>query len=144
MVEFVDGSIIAQMSLPDMKLPIQYALTYPKRLPSLVSSLDLTEISMFEFLPPDFNKFPCLKLAYRASEVGGTMPAVLSASDEVTVSAFLDRKISLPDIPKIIKAVMDRHKSKNNQGIDGIKNSEKWARRETENVINNSSCNCRT
>jgi len=143
MVEFVDGSIIAQMSLPDMRLPIQYALTYPNRLPSLVGSIDLEKIRMFEFFPPDFNKFPCLELAYMASEVGGTMPAVMSASDEVAVDAFLSRRISMSDISKIIKAVMDRHKTKNNQGIEGIKISEEWARRETENVISSGSRNFR-
>ena len=143
MVEFVDGSIIAQMSLPDMRLPIQYALTYPERLPSLVGSLDLEKVRMFEFFPPDFNKFPCLELAYRASEIGGTMPAVMSASDEVAVNAFLSKKISLPDIPQIIKVVMDRHKPKNNQEIEDIKISEEWSRRETENVINSGSCSYR-
>ncbi|HID93793.1 MAG TPA: 1-deoxy-D-xylulose-5-phosphate reductoisomerase [bacterium (Candidatus Stahlbacteria)] len=143
MVEFVDGSIIAQMSLPDMRLPIQYALTYPKRVPSLVDSLDLEKIRVFEFFPPDFDKFPCLKLAYRASEIGGTMPAVMSASDEVAVNAFLSKKISLPDIPKIINAVMNRHKPKNNPGIEDIRVSEEWSRRETENVINSGSCDYR-
>jgi 1-deoxy-D-xylulose-5-phosphate reductoisomerase len=105
-VEYKDGSILAQMSNPDMRLPIQYAITYPKRLPSPVKKLSITEMSKLEFSEPDFKKFPCLCLALEAAEKGDGYPAVLNAADEVAVNFFLAGEILFPDIPRLVRAVM--------------------------------------
>ncbi|MCK4330234.1 1-deoxy-D-xylulose-5-phosphate reductoisomerase [candidate division WOR-3 bacterium] len=135
MIRFADNSILAQLSLPDMRLPIQYALTYPERFPSLVEPLNLAKVKTLEFEPPDKEKFPCLSLAYRAISEGGTMPAVLSASDEVCVNSFLIKKITLPDISKIITQVMDRHNVMNIPTFKEIEEADRWARGETLKVI---------
>lgn len=135
-VEFVDGSIIAQMSLPDMKLSIQYALTYPERLPSLVKSIRFGEIKRLDFLSPDFKKFPCLKLAYEAAYAGGTMPCVLNAANEIAVESFLDNKIKLPDIPVVVREVTDKHSAVKLPTISDIELAESWARKEAKDVIN--------
>lgn len=103
MVEFVDRSVLAQVSHPDMRLPIQYALTYPERLPSQVRPLDLTEVGALTFEEPDLRRFPCLKLARSAGEQGGTAPAVLNAANEVAVEAFLGGEIAFTEIPRIIE-----------------------------------------
>jgi len=118
MVEYVDGSVIAQMSNPDMKLPIQYAFTYPDRKFSGVKPLNLAQISKLDFYPPDFTKFPCLKLAYAAAKKGGTMPAVMSAANEAAVAAFLNKKIKFTDIAKIVEKAMKAHKIKKTNKID--------------------------
>src|SRR5215471_7471465 len=110
MVEFVDGSIVAQLGTADMRQPIQYALTYPERLPSPSATLDWTAIPRLEFTAPDRKKFPCIGLAYRAIEMGGTAPGVLNAADEVVVAAFLERRIAFPDIPKIVAETLDAHR----------------------------------
>lgn len=135
LVRFCDGAILAQLSLPDMRLPIQYALTYPKRTPSLVKPLDLAKVHLLEFEPPDKEKFPCLSLAYKAVSIGGTMPAVLSASDEVCVSSFLRSKIALPDIPEIVQKVMNKHRVIENPVLQEIEEADKWARRETSELV---------
>lgn len=135
-VEFVDGSIIAQMSSPDMKLSIQYALTYPERLPSLVKSIRFGEIKRLDFLSPDFKKFPCLKLAYEAAYAGGTMPCVLNAANEIAVESFLDNKIKLPDIPVVVREVTDKHSAVKLPTISDIELAESWARKEAKDVIN--------
>ncbi|MDR2436732.1 MAG: 1-deoxy-D-xylulose-5-phosphate reductoisomerase, partial [Endomicrobium sp.] len=101
MVEYIDGSVIAQLSKPDMRLPIQYALTYPERLKSNIKFLNLAEVGKLEFYRPDFNKFPCLKLAYSVAKKGGTLPTVMYASNEIVVNSFLDKKIKFTDIAKI-------------------------------------------
>jgi 1-deoxy-D-xylulose-5-phosphate reductoisomerase len=108
LVEFKDKSVIAQLSLPDMKIPIAYGLGYPDRINSGSSSLDLTEISSLNFYKPDYDKFPCLKLATEAMASAGTSPAILNAANEVAVEAFLNKQISYLDIHKIISSVMDR------------------------------------
>jgi 1-deoxy-D-xylulose-5-phosphate reductoisomerase len=110
-VEMVDGSIIAQLGVTDMKHAIQYALTYPKRQPNCLPPLDFAKISQLTFEEPDLEKFPCLALAYKALRIGGTMPATLNAANEIAVEAFLDNKIQLSDIPKIIESVMNEHES---------------------------------
>ncbi len=108
-VEFVDGSLKAQLSLPDMRLPIQYALLYPERHPCPIQRLDLAKIGALTFEPPDETRFPCLRLAKLAAQIGGTMPAVMNAADEIAVNAFLQREIGFMDIPKIIEATMNQH-----------------------------------
>jgi 1-deoxy-D-xylulose-5-phosphate reductoisomerase len=128
MVEFVDGSIVAQLGTADMRIPIQYALTYPERLPSLVAGLDWTTVSRLEFMPTDRQKFPCISLAYQAMRAGGTMPAVLNAADEIAVSAFLDRKITFPDIPKLIEKTVNAHQNTAADSIESIVEADRWAR----------------
>ncbi|MDR3243202.1 MAG: 1-deoxy-D-xylulose-5-phosphate reductoisomerase [Elusimicrobiota bacterium] len=128
MVEYIDGSVIAQMSNPDMRLPIQYALTYPDRIKANIKFLNLCEISKLGFYEPDFKKFPCLSLAFDAARIGGTMPAVLSASNEIAVEAFLDGKISFTDIAKIVKKTMRGHKVIKNCLIDDFISADNWAR----------------
>ena len=109
MIELVDGSVIAQMGVTDMRHAIQYALTYPDRQGSELPPLDLTALSTLNFEPPDPERFPCLALAYRALRTGGTLPAAMNAANEEAVQAFIDERISLTDIPLVIKAVMDGH-----------------------------------
>ncbi len=106
MVEFVDGSILAQLSVTDMRLPILYALTWPERVPSDLR-FSLSDLRHLDFSPPDLEKFPCLRLAYEAAEAGGAKPIALNAADEVAVAAFLDRRIGFADIPRVIAAVLD-------------------------------------
>lgn len=110
-VEFKDGSILAQMGHPDMKLPIQYALTWPDRTRRVVEPLDFEKAPSLTFAPPDFQRFPCLALAFEAARAGGSMPAVLSAADEVAVSAFVDGRIRFTDIPRVVERTMKRHRS---------------------------------
>ncbi len=135
MVMFKDGAVLAQLSIPDMRLPIQYAITFPDRYPSMVKPLNLTEIRRLEFEPPDSAKFPCLSLAYRAIYESGTMPAVLSASDEICVENFLKRRITLPDIAMVVDRVMDGHKTIKNPHLGELKEADRWARQETQRII---------
>ncbi|HNU08969.1 MAG TPA: 1-deoxy-D-xylulose-5-phosphate reductoisomerase, partial [Pyrinomonadaceae bacterium] len=128
MVELVDGSIIAQLGVTDMKHAIQYALTYPERFENCLPALDFTKTSQLTFEEPDIDRFPCLALAYRALCSGGTMPAVLNAANEVAVAEFLAGKIRLVDIPKIITAVMDAHDPTAVTDLDSILAADAWAR----------------
>lgn len=107
-VEYQDGSILAQMGAPDMRLPIQYAITYPEKKPSPVQKLNLFEVAKLEFMEPDFERFPCLELAFEAARAGGFYPAALSAADEVAVDAFLKEQIKFTDIPKVIYTVLKK------------------------------------
>ncbi|MGH9853635.1 MAG: 1-deoxy-D-xylulose-5-phosphate reductoisomerase, partial [Blastocatellia bacterium] len=126
MIELVDGSIIAQMGVTDMRHAIQYALTYPARRESQLPPLDLTALSKLEFFPPDVEKFPCVRLAYQALRVGGTMPAVLNAANEVVVAAFLDEKIKFGDIPRLIGAVCEAHTSQPAVNLDTVLAADAW------------------
>lgn len=128
MVEMVDGSIIAQLGVTDMKHAIQYALTFPDRLENCLEPLDLTRASQLTFEEPDIERFPCLALAYRALCVGGTMPAVLNAVNEVAVSEFLAGRIGLNDIPAIIGSVMDDHSPEPASRLETIVSADSWAR----------------
>ena len=130
MVEMVDGSIIAQLGVTDMKHAIQYALTYPQRQNGCLPPLDFAKLSQLTFEEPDFEKFPCLALAYRALKTGGTMPTVLNAANEIAVQAFLDDQIRLSDIPKIIEAVMNEHQSKPAASLEIILETDAAARKE--------------
>src|SRR5690606_36393079 len=107
MVEYVDGSVLAQLGNPDMRTPIDYALGYPDRLDSGVSALDLMKIGRLDFEAPDTEKFPCLRLAYDALQRGDTAPAILNAANEVAVSAFLKQKIGFMDIPRMVESVLE-------------------------------------
>src|SRR5262245_60422 len=109
MIEMVDGSIIAQLGVTDMRLMIQYALTYPERLPSDLPPLGFEKLSRLEFFEPDFERFPCLRLAYEAMREGGTMPAAMSAANEVAVASFLQKRMGFMEIPAVIEATMLSH-----------------------------------
>jgi 1-deoxy-D-xylulose-5-phosphate reductoisomerase len=135
MVEFVDGIILAQLSVTDMRIPIQYALSYPERLASRLKRLDFAALKLLSFAKADFEKFPCLALAYRAAHTGGTMPAVLNAANEESVTAFLGRRLDFISIPKVIGRVMDKHRCAKNPELKQILASDSWARREAEKAI---------
>jgi 1-deoxy-D-xylulose-5-phosphate reductoisomerase len=135
MVEFFDGSIIAQLSLPDMKLPIQYALFYPQRQLSNNKPLDLTQIKNLTFLKPDRKKFSCLNLCYHALKKGGTFTCVLNASNEVAVSYFLQKKLEFADIPEVVKKVLNKHKGVDRPCLEDILEVDLWARKESEKII---------
>ena len=133
MVQFIDGTILAQIGEHDMKIPIQYALFYPDRIGNNFSRLDLTKIGQLAFRKPNFNKFPCIKLAYQALELGGTMPAVLNGANEIAVNAFLNNQISFSTIPQIIQNTMKEHKPKHNPNISDILDADYWAREKALN-----------
>ncbi len=135
-VEFIDGSYIAQMSKPDMKGPIAYALSYPERLHNVMKPIDWNELTTINFFKPDNGTFPSLSLAYQALNAGGTMPTVLNASNEIAVKAFLDEMIGFNDIPVIIKKVMDAHNTQPADEIASILEVDKWARKKTLGEIN--------
>ncbi|HHV29608.1 1-deoxy-D-xylulose-5-phosphate reductoisomerase [Acetivibrio mesophilus] len=128
MVEYKDGSIIAQLGSPDMRLPIQFALTYPDRRPNNFSKLDIIKNGSLTFEAPDLEAFPCLELAFEALRDGGTMPAVLNAANEEAVGLFMEEKIRFLDIPRIIENVMGRHSIKSEPNLDDIIDIDLWAR----------------
>lgn len=137
MVEFNDTSVIAQLGLADMKVPIQYALTYPERIKNNFKTLNLEEIISLNFEKTDMNKFPCLKLAYDAIKEGGTMPLVLNAANEVLVEAFLKEQISFYDISDFNKRIMDKHRTFKYTNIDELIELDKEIRIKTEKIICN-------
>jgi 1-deoxy-D-xylulose-5-phosphate reductoisomerase len=129
MVEFMDGSLKAQLSRPDMRLPIQYALSYPLRWPNPgLPRLDWNEINALNFEPIDYDRFPCLKLAVDAGKSGGTYPAVLCAADEVAVELFLDHRISFTGIPRIVQETLGQHRRINQPSLEEILAADNWAR----------------
>jgi 1-deoxy-D-xylulose-5-phosphate reductoisomerase len=130
MVEFVDGALLAQLSTPDMCLPIQYALTYPDRAPSERVQTNFAKLGNLTFEEPDAERFPALKLARRAGEVGGTLPAVLNAANEVAVEAFVNQKINFPQITEIVRRTMDAHKVMLHPSLEQILEADAWARKE--------------
>ncbi len=137
MVEYIDGSIIAHLGIPDMRIPIQYALTHPTRIKNQLEKLDFIALKELTFEQPDTEVFPCLQFAYNASKIGGTMPAVLNAANEIVVEMFLNNKISFLEIPEIINEVMDKHILIKNPTLDDILESDKWARNMVINITNN-------
>ncbi len=130
MVEFNDGIIMAQLSITDMRIPIQYALSYPSRLTNKLAGIDFYRLSKLHFEKPDFKKFPCLGLAKQAAKDLGTMPAVLNAANEESVNCFLNQKIRFLTIPKIVEKVMQRHKIKISPDLKDIISADAWAREE--------------
>ena len=130
MVEFNDGVIMAQLSVTDMRVPIQYALSYPERLPSVLAGIDFYRLSKLHFAKPDLGKFPCLELAYQAALDLGTMPAVLNAANEVSVERFLAKEIDFLTIPKIVQKVMQRHARIASPNLNQIMCADAWAREE--------------
>jgi 1-deoxy-D-xylulose-5-phosphate reductoisomerase len=135
MVEFVDGSVIAQLGTTDMRQPIQYALTYPERHTSCVPGLDWTTASRLEFTPPDTAKFPCIRFAYQAIQVGGTAPAVLNAADEIAVRAFLDNRIPFTEIPRLIEETLNAHSVDHDVTFETVMAADAWARRHVWGMV---------
>ncbi|MFH1613012.1 MAG: 1-deoxy-D-xylulose-5-phosphate reductoisomerase [bacterium] len=130
LIEYIDGTMFAQLSFPDMKIPIQYALFDQVRKANLFKKLNLLEISELTFKKPDLNKFPCLCYAYEAAKIGGTMPVVLNASGEISVKLFLEKKINFMEIPILIKKAMDKHKVIFNPCLEEILEVDKKTREE--------------
>lgn len=135
MVEYIDNSIVAQMGLPDMRCPISYALSYPERLQTELPSVDFLEIGGLTFQLPDEKRFPALKLAYRAIEEGGTMPAVLNAANEIAVDAFLQKKVGFTGISSIIEKTMDFHEVKEIHTIQDALEADQWARVQANELV---------
>jgi len=135
MVEFVDGSVIAQLGIPDMRGPIAYALNYPERLPLKLPRLDLTQIGKLTFFKPDLERFPCIHLAYEAMQSGGTFPTVLNAANEEAVGAFLEKKIPFSEIPSVIQQTLGAHNPKSGKDLDEILMADQWAREEARGVV---------
>ena len=135
MVEYHDGAVVAQLGMPDMKGPIAYALSYPERLPDVSPALDLASVGTLTFEEPDRSRFPCLEYAYAALKAGGTMPAVLSAANEIAVKYFLEEKIGYHDIARVIKTTMDAHTPSRVKSIEDALKADLWARQEAEKVI---------
>ena len=134
MVEYVDGCVMAQLGVPDMKAPIAYALAFPERVATGVKPLDLTTLSGLSFFNPDNTRFPALGLAYRALASGESMPAVLNAANEVAVDAFLSGKIRFTEIATVIEKTMDRHQSHPFATIEDVLITDLWGR-ETARAI---------
>jgi 1-deoxy-D-xylulose-5-phosphate reductoisomerase len=135
MVEFADGSTLAQLSYSDMCFPIQYAVTWPYRVPNTLPPLDFSKLSKLEFFTPRYDDFPALNLARWAGETGGTLPAVMNAANEVAVAAFLDRQVSFPRIWQTVEEVMNRHASVAHPDLDAILQADQWARGEAQGCV---------
>jgi 1-deoxy-D-xylulose-5-phosphate reductoisomerase len=128
MVQYVDGSVLAQLGNPDMRTPIAFALAYPERIEAGVAPLDLFQVARLDFTPPDFARFPCLALAYQALRAGGTAPALLNAANEEAVAAFLDRRISFLDIARLIEAVLGKIASVEVEALQDLLDADAAAR----------------
>ena len=129
MVEMIDGSVIAEMAIPDMAIPVAYALAYPERLPMThLKPLSLVECGKLTFEEPDLERFPCLRLAYEALAAGGTMPACLNAANEELVAAFLAGRVRFVDIPRHIETVMKRHHNQPARTLEDLLETDGWAR----------------
>ncbi|HEY4756955.1 MAG TPA: 1-deoxy-D-xylulose-5-phosphate reductoisomerase, partial [Chthoniobacterales bacterium] len=135
MVEFTDGSTLAQLSYSDMCFPIQYAVTWPDRVANSLPPLDFSTLSKLEFSIPRYDDFPALNLARRAGETGGTLPAVMNAANEIAVAAFLDRKVRFPEIWEIVEDVMDQHPPVAHADLDAILGADQWARAQAQGCV---------
>jgi 1-deoxy-D-xylulose-5-phosphate reductoisomerase len=135
MIEYIDGSVIAQMALPDMRGPIAYALSYPERLDLQLPSLNLLKVGPLSFSSVDTLRFPALRLAYQALEEGGTMPAVLNAANEVAVEAFLQGQLEFLQIPGLIRETMERHQPKPQNSLDEILQAHAWGQNEAQQIL---------
>lgn len=135
MVEYVDGAVVAQLGMPDMKGPIAYALSYPERLPDVSPALDLASVGTLTFEEPDLQRFPCLAYAFDALRAGGSMPAVLSAANETAVKYFLEEKITYGEIAPIIRETMDNHQVTDVHTVEDALKADLWARQEAEKII---------
>jgi len=135
LVEFLDGSVLAQLGIADMRIPIAYALAYPRRLANDLPGLNLAKAGPLAFLKPDLKKFPCLALAYEAGRIGGTAPVVLNAANEVAVAAFVENKICFNDLPKVIEKVLTRHHAQKNPSLEDILGVDEESRIQARSVL---------
>ena len=135
LVEYKDRSVIAQLGLPDMRTPISYAMRYPARLPLDLPSLDLTEVGRLTFCQPDHDRFPCLNLGYESLRIGGTMPAVMNAANEIAVDAFLNHGLRFIEIPQVIHSTMEAHTPREINGLDDALDADRWAREKAESLV---------
>jgi len=136
MVEMIDGSVLAEMAIPDMAIPVAYALAFPDRLPmDHLRPLSLVECGTLTFEEPDFGRFPCLRLAYEALRAGGTMPACLSAANEELVAGFLAKKIRFSEIPRHIETIMERHHGRPARSLEDVLETDSWARAATRELM---------
>ena len=135
LVEYVDGSMLAQLGNPDMRTPIAHVLGWPERIASGVESLDILRAARLDFEAPDATRFPCLRLARAAAEAGGTAPAVLNAANEIAVEAFLQRRLSFLEIPEVIERVLARHRTSPAGSLDDVLSADDWARREAQAAL---------
>ena len=135
MVEFTDGSTLAQLSYSNMCFPIQYAVTWPDRVANSLPPLDFSKLTKLEFSTPRYDDFPALSLARRAGEIGGTLPAVMNAGNEIAVSAFLDRKVRFPEIWRIVEQVMNQHTPVAHPDLDAILGADQWARAQAQGCL---------
>ena len=136
MVEYKDGSVIAQMGIPDMTIPIAYALSYPRHLDNALAPLDLKKVGTLSFKSPDLNRFRCLKLALDAATAGASMPAVLNGANEIAVDAFLAGRIGFLDIPDLIEETMHAHVPLPVESIEAVMASDRWARDRASEILN--------
>jgi len=135
MIEFVDTSVIAQLGIPDMRVPIAYALTFPDRIECSFPTLNLSTIKQLTFEEPDYEKFPCIKMAQDSLEIGQSMPAVLNAANEVAVQAFLDEEIPFKNIAETIHMAMNNHKPHSIDSLEDVKSADQWARQEVKKLV---------
>jgi len=136
LVEFEDTSVMAQLGVPDMRLPIQYALSYPERLPNpSLKRLDLTEVATLTFEKVDEERFPCFRIALDAGKAGGTVPAAMNAANEIAVFAFLQKKIGFMDIPRTVSKVVAAHRAVASPSLEEILAADGWARKEAEKHV---------
>jgi len=135
MVEYSDGSVLAQLGVPDMITPISYALSYPRHIPTNLPPLELEKIGALTFEEPDLKRFPCLALGIKAAEIGGSMPVVLNGANEVAVDSFLNGNITFPQIPRLIEKAMAAHKPVELDSIEQIVETDLWARKEAKKEL---------
>jgi len=135
MVEFIDGSILAQLSTTDMCFPIQYAVTWPERVPNTLKQLDFAELAKLEFETPRFDDFPALNLAMQAGKEGGTLPAVLNAANEIAVAAFLDEALGFPKIWETVEKTMATHQNVKQPSLEDILEADLWAREYANSIL---------
>ena len=135
LVEYVDGSVLAQLGNPDMRTPIAHALAWPERIPSGVPGLDLFAVGRLDFAPPDLTRFPCLDLAYQAARAGGTAPAVLNAANEVAVSSFLHHRLAFTDIARVVERTLDHLPRENVESLDQLLETDRRAREVAEQSL---------
>ena len=139
MVEFVDGSVLAQLGVTDMRIPIQYALTYPNRLASSLPPLDLVRLKHLTFEAPNLSKFPCLRFGYEAARAGGTVPSVLNAANEACVGLFLEDGLAFTQVPQLIEKVLEKHRAVSQPGLEEILEADAWAHQQVEKELGRSS-----
>ncbi len=133
-VEFVDNSIVAQLGLPDMRVPIQYALTYPDRRPTPTDSLNLAKFRTLHFSEMDFERYPCLRMAFDSGRAGQSAPTVFNAANEIAVARFLEGQISFLDIERVIESVLNRHQIVDVPDVESIVEVDAWARKEASSI----------